>query len=104
MAAQHYIEDEAERFLKDKFNPDYGWWDDAWNYIYEDNDNPQEHYYFEIEEVHMDQDNKLPELPEVEKENIALKTENKELRKKLGHVEGLNAAAKCYLTMYDGGW
>ena len=104
MAAHHYIEDEAKKLLKDKFNPEYGWWDDAWNYIYEDNDNPQEHYYFEIEEVHMDQDNKLPELPEVEKENLALKTENKELRKKLGHVEGLNAAAKCYLTMYDGGW
>ena len=72
--------------------------------MYEDNDNPQEHYYFEIEEVNMDQDNKLPEMPEVEKENLALKTENKELRKKLSHVEGLNAAAKYYLTMYDGGW
>ena len=43
-------------------------------------------------------------MPEVEKENLALKTENKELRKKLSHAEGLNAAARCYLVMYDGGW
>lgn len=104
MAAQYYIEEEIKKLLKDKFIPKNGYWDDAWNYVYEDKDDPNCMYYFEIEEVFIDQDNNLPELPEIEKENLALKAENKELRKKLGHVEGLNAAAKCYLTMYDGGW
>ena len=98
--------------MRDNYNPGNGCWIDAWNYRYENamrckDCNGEEHLYdysFEIEEVDVEQNVVLPELPFVEKENLALKTENSELKRKLGHAEGLIAAAKCYLTMWDGGW
>ena len=112
LSAQQYVESEVKRLLKDKYDPGGGCWTDAWNYRYEDalriedrdgNERTYD-YSFEIEEVDVEHDVVLPELPFVEKESLALKQENKDLRKKLGHAEGLIAAAKCYLTMWDGGW
>ena len=101
LVASQYIESRAKDLMKDKFDPSKGIWEDAWTYIYESSNNK---YYYEIEEVDVEQDAVLPYLPLIEQENLALKAENKELREKLSHAEGLNAAAKCYLTMYDGGW
>lgn len=101
LVASHYIESRVKDSLKDRFDPSKGIWEDAWTYVYEtDNGN----HCYEIEEVDVEQDVALPYLPLIEQENLALKAENKELREKLSHAEGLNAAAKCYLTMYDGGW
>ena len=112
LSAQQYVESEAKRLLKDEYDPGRGRWTDAWNYRYENamrckDREGKEHLYdysFEIEEVDVEQNVVLPELPAVEKESLALKQENRDLRKKLGHAEGLIAAAKCYLTMWDGGW
>lgn len=46
----------------------------------------------------------LPELPYIEKENLALKDENIELRNRLSQLEELIAGARRFLTMWDGGW
>ena len=110
LSAQQYVESKVKDLLKDKYDPDGGCWIDAWNYRYEDalrceTSKGEERIYdysFEIEEVDVEQNVVLPELPFVEKESLALKQENKDLRKKLGHTEGLIAAAKCHLVMYDG--
>ena len=111
LSAQQYIESECKRRMQDNYNPDNGRWIDAWNYRYKNahqcKHEGKEHLYdylFEIEEVDVEQNIVLPELPFLEKESLALKQENKDLRQKLGHAEGLIAAAKCYLVMYDGGW
>lgn len=112
LSAQQYVESKVKDLLKDKYDPDSGCWIDAWNYRYEDalrceTSSGEERVYdysFEIEEVDVEQNVILPDLPFVEKESLALKQENKDLRKKLGHAEGLIAAAKCHLVMYDGGW
>ena len=103
MRAQQYIESEVKRFLKDRFKPDNGYWQNDLEYWYDDRDEKFE-YHWEISEIDIDDGIDLPPLPEVEKENNSLKAENISLRKRLGHVEGLNAAARCYLTMWDGGW
>ena len=103
LSAQQYVETEVKKLLKTDYNPSNGCWDDAWHYRYENALNGKD-YRFEIEEISVEQTVILPELPFVENENLVLKNENKELRQKLGHVEGLIAAARCYLTMYDGGW
>lgn len=112
LSAAQYAESEVKRLLKDKYDPSKGYWIDAWQYRYEDASRSEDcsgrrcprSYLFEIEEVDVEQDVILPELPFVEKESLALKRENNDLRRKLGHAEGLIAAAKCYLTMWDGGW
>ena len=112
LSAQQYIESKCKQLVRENYNPDNGCWIDAWNYRYENamrckDYNGKEHLYdysFEIEEVDIEQTVVLPELPFVEKESLALKQENKDFRQRLGHVEGLIAAAKCYLTMWDGGW
>ena len=112
LSAQQYIESECKRRMQDNYNPDNGRWIDAWNYRYENAQQQEDYegkehlydYLFEIEEVDVEQNIVLPELPFLEKESIALKQENKDLRQKLGYAEGLIAAAKCYLVMYDGGW
>lgn len=112
LSAAKYVESETKRLLKDSYSPDKGHWIDDWNYEYKDahkckDFHGKEHLYdyiFEIEEIEVEQNVVLPELPFVEKENLSLKQENIELRQKLGHAEGLIAAAKCYLTMWDGGW
>ena len=101
LIASQYVESKAKDLAKDSFDPSKGIWEDAWTYVYESGNC---RYYYEIEEVDVEQDINLPYIPSIEQENIALKNENNELRKKLSHVEGLNAAARCYLTMYDGGW
>ena len=112
LSAQQYVESKCKQLVRDNYNPDNGCWIDAWNYRYENamrckDREGKEHLYdysFEIEEVDVEQNVVLPELPFVEKESLTLKQENKDLRQKLGHAEGLIAAAKCYLTMWDGGW
>ena len=112
LSAQQYAESECKRLLRDGYDPGKGCWVDAWNYRYEDamrceDREGKEHSYdysFEIEEVDVEQNFILPELPFVERESLALKRENKELRERLGRAEGLIAAARCYLVMYDGGW
>lgn len=112
LSAQQYVESECKRLVRDNYNPDNGCWIDAWNYRYENALKCEDchgkerlyDYVFEIEEVDVEQNVVLPELPFVEKENLSLKQENKDLRQRLGHAEGLIAAAKCYLTMWDGGW
>ena len=101
LVASQYVESRVKDSLKDRFDPSKGIWEDAWTYAYETNNG---NHCYEIEEVDVEQDINLPYVPSVEQENIALKNENNELRKKLSHVEGLNAAARCYLTMWDGGW
>lgn len=87
--------------LKDSYDPKNAIWEDAWTYAYEADNYT---YSYEIEEVDVEQDINLPSAPLVEQENLALKAENNALREKLSRVEGLNAAARCYLTMWDGGW
>lgn len=112
LSAQQYVESKCKQLVRDNYNPDNGCWIDAWNYRYENavrrkDRSGEEHLYdysFEIEEVDVDQNVVLPELPFVEKESLVLKQENKDLRQRLGRAEGLIAAAKCYLTMWDGGW
>ena len=59
---------------------------------------------YEIEEVEVEEEVMLPELPEIERENLSLKNENVELREKLANAERSIAEAKCWLTMWDGGW
>ena len=86
LSAQQYVESEVKRLLKDKYDPGGGCWTDAWNYRYEDalrtddrDGNPRTYdYSFEIEEVDVERDVVLPELPFVERESLALKAENKE--------------------------
>ena len=46
----------------------------------------------------------LPELPFIEKENLALKAENDELRNKLADANGIISKARSLITMWDGGW
>lgn len=112
LSAQQYVESKCKQLVRENYSPDNGCWIDAWNYRYENamrckDREGKEHLYdysFEIEEVDIEQTVVLPELPFVEKESLALKQENKDLRQRLGHAEGLIAAAKCYLTMWDGGW
>ena len=102
LAASQYIESIIKDVVKDKFDPKNGIWENAWTYVYNVDD--VKTYCYEIEEVDVEQNVVLPCIPSVEQENLALKAENNELRKKLSHAEGLNAAARCYLTMWDGGW
>ena len=112
LSAQQYIESECKQLMQDNYNPDNGRWIDAWNYRYENAQQQEDYegkehlydYLFEIEEVDVEQNIELQAMLGLEKESIALKQENKDLRQKLGHAEGLIAAAKCYLVMYDGGW
>ena len=103
LSASQYVESKVKVLLKDEYDPSRGYWEDAWNYRYENAHNGMD-YLFEIEEVDVEQSVVLPELPFVENENLTLKAENKELREKLGRIMGMNAAAKCYLVMWDGGW
>ena len=104
LRAQQYVESECKNIFKDKFNPSYGCWEDDLNYVYDSHDEHCWFYYWELEETDVDDGVQLPFLPEIEEENLALKEENNELRKQLAHVKGLNLAAQCYLTMWDGGW
>jgi len=89
--------------LKDNFKSDNGKWQDPWTYVYS-SDSSDKDYIFKIEEVDVEQDVILPELPAIEKENLALKSENDVLREKLARVEGAIAEARQYLVMWDGGW
>lgn len=104
MLAHQYVETECKRFMKENFKPDNAHWENDLTYYYEDDKNEKWSYIYEIEPVDLDESIKLQPLPEVEKENLSLKEENNELRKQLAHVKGLNSAAQCFLTMWDGGW
>ena len=104
MLAHQYVEEKCKKRLKESFKPDNAHWENDLTYYYEDDKNEKWSYIYEIEPVDLDESIELQPLPEVEKENLALKEENNELRKQLAHVKGLNSAAQCFLTMYDGGW
>ena len=101
LLASQFIESKVKDMFKDSFDPAKGIWEDAWTYIYESSNDK---HYYRIDSIEIEQDAVLPCIPFVEQENIALKDENKELREKLSRAEGLNAAARCCLTMWDGGW
>ena len=104
MLAHQYVEEKCKKLLKESFKPDNAYWENDLTYYYEDDKNEKWSYIYEIEPVDLDESIELQPLPEVEKENLALKEENNELRKQLAHVKGLNSAAQCFLTMWDGGW
>lgn len=78
-------------------------WTDPWHYSYK-NPNDKRCSTYEIEEVEVEQSIVLPELPFIEKENLTLKAENDELRKKLTDANGAISEARSFLTMWDGGW
>lgn len=103
MLAHYYIECQCKHLLKGLYDGSNGFWENDLKYIYNNHHN-NETYCYEIDEIELDESIKLPNLPELEKENLTLKEENNELRKQLAHVKGLNSAAQCFLTMYDGGW
>ena len=103
LSASQYVESQIRKLLKESFNLDNGRWQDPWTYVYSC-DSPDKDYIFKIEEVDVEQDVILPELPAIEKENLALKSENDGLREKLAHIEGAVAEARQYLVMWDGGW
>jgi hypothetical protein len=103
MLSQQYVERKCKELLKERFNPKCAHWENDLTYYYE-NDIEKMSYIYGIEPVDPDESIELPPLPEVEKENRSLKEENNELRKQLAHTKGLNSAAQCYLTMWDGGW
>lgn len=102
LSASQYVESEAKNWDKD-YKLEKGAWIDPWNYLYKKSSNDRCQAY-EIEEVEVEEDVVLPELLSIEKENLALKSENDELRKKLACVEGAVTEARRYLTMWDGGW
>lgn len=104
MLAHQYVEEKCKKLLKESFKPDNAYWENDLTYYYEDDKNEKWSYIYEIESVDLDESIELQPLPEVEKENLALKEENNELRKQLAHAKGLNSAAQCFLTMWDGGW
>ena len=104
MLAHQYVETNCKRFMKENFKLDHAYWENDLTYYYEDDKNKKWSYIWEIEPVDLDESIELQPLPEVEKENLALKEENNELRKQLAHVKSLNSAAQCFLTMWDGGW
>lgn len=108
MLAQCYIKDECKRFIESMHNNIYdesfGVWENDLTYCYADSNHIHNRYYYEIDQIELDESIELPDLPVVEKENLVLKEENNELRKQLAHVKSLNSAAQCFLTMYDGGW
>lgn len=104
LSASQYVENEVKTYNKD-FKEEYGIWEDPWHYIYKDpsqsNLRPPS---YEIEEVEVEEDVVLPELPSIEKENLALKDENIELRNRLSQLEARVAGARSFLSMWDGGW
>lgn len=107
LAAHQYIESSIRQLLKDQFKINNGFWQNDLLYMYEGYDSHlgrNTTYYYEIETVAVENDVELPPIPWIETENKALREENLRLVEKLSHAKGLNAAAVCYLTMYDGGW
>lgn len=103
MLARYYVECRCKEVLKGRFNPQRAYWENDLTYYCEDEDRKLS-YIYEIEEVKLDESIELPPLPEVEDEVLALKKENNDLRRQLAHIKGVNSAARCFLTMYDGGW
>ena len=93
MLAHQYVEEKCKKLLKESFKPDNAYWENDLIYYYEDDKNEKWSYIYEIEPVDLDESIELQPLPEVEKENLALKEENNELRKQLAHAKGLNSAA-----------
>ena len=112
LSASQYVNSAIKSLLKDDFKPENGEWRDPWTYVYnkrssqDSNDilRVEDDYVYKIEEVDVEQDVILPELPAIEKENLALKSENDELREKLACIEGAVAEARRHLVMWDGGW
>lgn len=103
LSAKCYVEDEAKRLMDNAFKAENCCWIDAWHYECI-NGIAGPSCKFEIEEIEVEQDVVLPELPHIENENLALKAENIELREKLAHCNGAISSALQFLTMWDGGW
>lgn len=103
LAAKLYVESKIKSHLGEAYKPENGCWENAWTYRYSNALNEHD-YIFEIEEVEVEEDIVLPPLPSIENENLALKTENIELREKLAHCNGAISSALHFLTMWDGGW
>ena len=102
LSASQYVENEVKTWNSD-FKPECGIWTDPWNYSYK---NPIDGrcQTYQIEEVEVEHNIVLPELPFIEKENLTLKAENDELRKNLADANGAISEARSFLTMWDGGW
>lgn len=102
LSASQYVESEVKTWNSD-FKPECGIWTDPWNYSYK---NPIDGrcQTYQIEEVEVEHNIVLPELPFIEQENLALKNENSELREKLARLEESVAGARRFLSMWDGGW
>ena len=102
LSAQQYIESECKRRMQDNYNPDNGCWIDAWNYRYENAQQQEDYegkehlydYLFEIEEVDVEQNIVLPELPFLEKESIKLKELESNLQTKIQEKSELIAHLK----------
>lgn len=58
---------------------------------------------WKIEEADLDESVEDVKTPEIELENDALKNENALLKEKLASEMARNAAARCFLTMWDNG-
>ena len=102
LSASQYVDSDVKNWDKD-YEPENGIWTDPWHYSYK-NPNDKRYSTYEIEEVEVEQSIVLPELPFIEKENLTLKAENDELRKKLADANGAISEARSFLTMWDGGW
>lgn len=105
LKAKNYCEEKASNlfYKNNSIEPEKytTFWEDNFTYIVQVG--PKE-YVYEIEEADLDEDIKDVSRPEIEIENENLKKENLELKDELSKQMSMNAAAKCYLVMYDGGW
>lgn len=110
MKAKCWCEDKSRKlfFPNNAIEPEMyeAYWEDNWTYrvLVGPEDGKRKEYCYEIEETSLDEDISPVYRPEVEEENEALRKENLELKAKLSEQTAMNAAAKCYLTMWDGGW
>ena len=104
MKAQAYVEAKVRDMFKEDFRPERGFWNNPWLYCYRSDEDPANEYLWEIEEVEVEEGAGLPDVPEVEKENKALKAENAKLKADVEKLSSQIAAAECWLTMWDGGW
>lgn len=104
MKAQAYVEAKVRDMFKEGFRPERGFWNDPWMYCYRPDEDPANEHLWNIEEVEVEEGVGLPDIPDVEKENKALKTENAKLKTDVEKLSSQIVAAECWLTMWDGGW
>lgn len=104
MKAQAYVEAKVQDMFKEGFRPERGFWNDPWMYCYRPDEDPANEHLWNIEEVEVEEGVGLPDIPDVEKENKALKAENVRLKTDVEKLSSQITAAECWLSMWDGGW